>query len=181
VHAAEQDGLIVTSFRPSIIFGHNDSFFNRFAGLLKLSPLAFPLACPHSLFAPVFVGDVVEAFCRSIDHATAGERLDLCGPDIYSLQELVDYTRVQIGSHCRIFGLGDFMSRLQARALGLLPGKPFTMDNYHSLQKMSLCVNNALPELGIDPTPITAVVPGYLAGKTARGRYPGMRLRSRRD
>ena len=181
VHAADEEGLAVTSFRPSIIFGNNDSFFNRFAGLLKLSPVVFPLACPHSRFAPVFVGDVADAFCRAIGNTAAGERLDLCGPEIFSLQELVDYTREQLGSHCRIIGLGDRMSRLQARALGLLPGKPFTMDNYYSLQKDSICASNALPGLGIDPAPIAAVVPGYLAGKTARGRYSGMRLHSRHD
>jgi NADH dehydrogenase len=181
VHAAAAQGLAVTSFRPSVIFGRDDSFFNRFAGLLKLSPLVFPLACPHSRFAPVFVGDVAEAFCRSIDTATAGERLDLCGPEVFTLQELVEYTRVQLQSRCRVIGLGDGLSRLQARILGLAPGKPFTMDNYYSLQRQSICVNNALPELGINPAPIAAVVPAYLAGKNARGRYPGMRLHARRD
>lgn len=181
VHAAAADGLAVTSFRPSVIFGRGDSFFNRFAGLLKLSPLFFPLACPDSRFAPVCVNDVVEAFCRSIDMATAGERLDLCGPEVFSLRELVEYTRDQLGSRCRIIGLGDGLSRLQARVLGLVPGKPFTLDNYYSLQKQSICVNNALHELGITPTPLAAVVPGYLGGKNARARYPALRRYARRD
>ena len=181
VHAAGEQGLLVTSFRPSVIFGPGDSFFNRFAGLLKLSPLAFPLACPESRFAPVYVGDVVEAFCRSIDPATAGERLDLCGPEIFTLRELVEYTRDQAGSNCRIIGLGDGLSRLQAMALGMVPGKPFTLDNYYSLQKHSICVNNALPELGIQPTPVAAVVPAYLAGKSARSRYPELRRRAGRN
>lgn len=181
VHAAAADGLAVTSFRPSVIFGRDDSFFNRFAGLLKLSPLFFPLACPDSRFAPVCVIDVVEAFCRSIDMATAGERLDLCGPEVFSLRELVVYTRDQLGSRCRIIGLGDGLSRLQARLLGLVPGKPFTLDNYYSLQKQSICVDNALPELGITPVPVAAVVPGYLGGKNARARYPGLRRHAHRD
>ncbi len=181
VHAAAADGLAVTSFRPSVIFGRGDSFFNRFAGLLQLSPVLFPLACPDSRFAPVYVKDVVEAMSRSIDMATAGERLDLCGPEVYTLRELVEYTRDQLGSRCRIIGLGDGLSRLQASILGLLPGKPFTLDNYHSLQKPSLCLNNALPELGITATPIAAVVPGYLAGKNERARYPGLRRLARRD
>ncbi|MDX1698906.1 MAG: complex I NDUFA9 subunit family protein [Thiohalobacterales bacterium] len=181
VHAEGDAGLLVTSFRPSVIFGEGDSFFNRFAGLLKLSPLFFPLACPESRFAPVFVGDVVEAFCRSIDPVMAGERLDLCGPEVFTLRELVEYTRAHTGSRARIIGLGDGLSRLQARLLGLVPGKPFTMDNYHSLQKQSTCSNNALPELGIDPASIEAIVPAYLAGRNARGRYPDMRTRSRRS
>ncbi len=181
VHAAASDTLAVTSFRPSVIFGRGDSFFNRFAGLLKLSPVFFPLACPESRFAPVYVKDVVEAMARSIDMATAGERLDLCGPEVYTLKELVEYTRDQLGSGCRIIGLGDGLSRLQATMLGLVPGKPFTLDNYHSLQKASICVNNALPELGITPTPIDAVAPAYLAGRNSRGRYPGLRRQARRD
>ena len=66
-------------------------------------------------------------------------------------------------------------------ALGMVPGKPFSLDNYHSLQKHSICVNNALPELGIQPTPVAAVVPAYLAGKSARRRYPELRRRAGRN
>jgi uncharacterized protein YbjT (DUF2867 family) len=181
VHAAAEHGLVVTSFRPSVIFGPGDSFFNRFAGLLRLAGPVFPLACPDSRFAPVCVTDVAEAMCRSLDNATAGERLELCGPGVYSLRELVEYTRDQLGLRCRIVGLGDTLSRLQARVLGLLPGKPFSMDNYYSLQKDSVCSRNALPTLGINPAPITAVVPGYLAGRNSRGRYPSLRRQARRD
>ena len=180
-HAAADQGLVVTSFRPSVIFGQGDSFFNRFATLLKFSPPVFPLACPDSRLAPVFIGDVTEAICRSLDDATGGERLDLCGPDVFTLKQLVEYTREQIGSHCYILGLGDGLSRLQARILGVMPGKPFTMDNYHSLQKDSICSNNALPSLGIKPTAIASIVPGYLAGRNARGQYQNFRRQSRRN
>ena len=93
VHAAAEHGLIVTSFRPSVIFGPGDSFFNRFAGLLRLAGPVFPLACPNSRFAPVCVKDVAEAMCRALDDATGGERLELCGPGVYTLRELVEYTR----------------------------------------------------------------------------------------
>jgi NADH dehydrogenase len=181
VHAAALEGLLVTSFRPSVIFGPGDSFFNRFAGLLKLTPMMFPLACPDSRFAPVFIGDVVEAFCRALqDKSSAGQRLELCGPDSYSLQELVEYTRDTLGMKQRIVGLGNGLSRLQARMLGIMPGKPFSMDNYYSLQTDSLCKNNALPALGITPTPIAAVVPGYLANRHTRGRYNQFRRTARR-
>jgi len=180
VHAAAAKGLVVTSFRPSVIFGAGDSFFNRFATLLKLSRPLFPLACPESRFAPVYVNDVTEAMCRSLDDATGNERLELCGPEIYTLKELVSYTREQLGLHCMITGLGDGLSRLQARMLGIMPGKPFTLDNYYSLQKDSTCSANALPTLGITPTPIAAVVPGYLANRTPRGQYDAFRRRSRR-
>jgi len=181
LHAAAQEGLVVTSFRPSVIFGPGDSFFNRFATLLNIAPLLFPLACPNSRFAPVCVTDVTEAICRSLDIATGGERLDLCGPDVLTLMQVVEYTRDQLGKHGYIMGLGDGLSRLQARLLGFVPGKPFSMDNYYSLQKDSVCSNNALPSLGITPTPIAAVVPAYLAGQNARDQYHGFRRLSRRN
>jgi len=180
VHAAADRGLVVTSFRPSVIFGAGDSFFNRFATLLQLSRPLFPLACPDSRFAPVYVNDVTEAMCRSLDEATGGERLELCGPEVYTLKELVIYTREQLGLRCMIAGLGDGLSRLQARMLGIMPGKPFSLDNYYSLQKNSICSANALPTLGITPTPIAAVVPGYLANRTTRGHYDTFRRQSRR-
>ncbi|MGB5541245.1 MAG: complex I NDUFA9 subunit family protein [Gammaproteobacteria bacterium] len=175
VHAAAGPDLLVTSFRPSVIFGEGDSFFNRFATLLKLSPGLFPLACPDSSFAPVCIDDVTEAMCRSLDGATGGERLELCGPEVFTLRALVEYTRDQLGLHRAIIGLGMRMSRLQAQLLGLLPGQPFTLDNFYALQKDSICVSNALPTLGINPTPVAAVVPGYLAGHSSRARYRELR------
>ena len=181
VHAAADQGLVVTSFRPSVIFGAGDSFFNRFATLLKIAGPVFPLACPNSRFAPVCVTDVVEAMCRSMGNATGGERLDLCGPETFSLAELVEYTRNLLQVKCHIARLNGTLSRLQARVLGLFPGKPFSLDNYYSLQQDSICTDNALPALGINPAPIAAVVPAYLAGRNARGRYQDMRRHSRRN
>lgn len=180
-HAASDKGLVVTSFQPSVIYGPDDSFFNRFAALLKLSPLFFPLACPQSRFSPVYVGDVTDAFCTALENeSTAGQRLELCGPETYSLKELVEYTCDLLGLKRHIIGLGDGLSRLQARALGLLPGKPFTMDNYLSLQQDSTCTDNALPALGITPTPIAAIVPAYLAGRHSRAHYDAFRQAARR-
>ena len=126
-HTAGGAIAAVTSFRPSVIFGPGDSVFNRFAGLLRLSPGFFPLACPDARFAPVYVGDVAAAFARSLDDpATFGQHYDLCGPRAFSLRELVAYTADNIGRPTRILGLGDAVSRLQARLLGLLPSRPFT-------------------------------------------------------
>jgi len=182
VHAVAGPDLRVTSFRPSVIFGPGDSFFNRFAALLRISPLFFPLACPGSRFAPVYVGDVAAAFCAALaNEDTDGQRLELCGPDSYTLKELVVYTRDAIGLKKPVIGLGDALSRWQARLFGLLPGRPFTLDNYHSLQHASLCMDNALPALGITPTSVKAVVPGYLAGRTPRGRFQAFRRAARRQ
>ncbi len=174
-------GLEVTSFRPSVIFGPGDSFFNRFAVLLRLSPSLFPLACAASRFAPVYVGDVVEAFVKALaDKGTIGQRLELCGPTTYSLKQLVEYTAAQIQRKTLVIGLPDFAARLQAYMLGLVPGKPFTIDNYHSLQKDSVCSESALVGLGITPRSIEAVVPSYLASDTARAQYFRYRAQARR-
>lgn len=181
VHAVANRDLRVTSFRPSVIFGPGDSFFNRFAALLYISPLAFPLACSGSRFAPVYVGDVAAAFSAALtDKSTAGQRLELCGPDSYTLKELVVYTRDLIGLKQPVIALSDTLSRWQARLFGVLPGRPFTLDNYYSLQHDSVCTDNALPTLGITPTSIKAVVPGYLAGRTPRGHLQGFRRAARR-
>ena len=162
VHAADA-ALKVTSFRPSVIFGPGDGFFNRFAQLLRISPIAFPLACPNTKFAPVFVGDVCAGFAVSIDdRATWGKRFDLCGPQSFSLKELIEYTARIIGRRTLVFGLNDSLSRLQARVFEHVPGKPFTLDNYLSMQVDSVCAHDGLVDLGIAPTPIDAVVPCYL-------------------
>lgn len=162
-HGASAQGMAVTSFRPSVIFGPGDSFFNRFAGLLRLVPGPFPLACPDARFAPVYVGDVARAMLRALeDPATAGRSYELCGPRSFSLRELVAYTAARIGRRVRVIGLGDGLSRLQARVFEHLPGRPFTLDNYRSLQVASVCTQDGLAELGIVPTDIEAVVPTYL-------------------
>ena len=148
----------VTSFRPSVIFGPGDSFFNRFAKLLRLSPGLFPLACGHARFAPVFVGDVVDAIIQAIDNkSTYGKRYDLCGPEDFTLNELVSYTAQILGKQTYIMNLPGVLARLQAQLLEFMPGKPFSIDNYNSLKVDSVCNNGQRM-----PTPISAIVPWYL-------------------
>ncbi len=177
------EAVAVTSFRPSVIFGPGDSFFNRFARLLKLSPLVFPLACAQTRFAPVYVGDVVSALCRSLDDpASEGQVYELCGPHSYSLRELVEYTAEVMHLKRWIVPLPDWLSRLQAGVLEFFPGKPFSRDNYQSLRVDSVCGGNAgLERLGITPTALETVVPGYLAGHNSRGRYDDYRASAHRQ
>ncbi len=166
--------LHVTSFRPSVIFGPEDSFFNRFAKLLKIAPWLFPLACPNARFAPVYVDDVAQAFAHALqDRHSFGRRYDLCGPHTYTLKQLVEYTASVIGVRRRVIGLSDFLSRWQARIFEYLPGKPFSWDNYQSLKIDSVCGGD-LP-FGIQPTPLEAVVPGHLTHHTSKSRYAAYR------
>ena len=143
VHTFGQKALAVTSFRPSVIFGPGDSFINRFADLLKLCPWPLPylpLSCPNSRFAPVYIGDLVRAMADSLeDEASFGQRIDLCGPETWTLQQVVEGVRDALGKRCLVLPLPDSASRLLAGVLQHAPGKPFTPDNYQSLQTPSVC------------------------------------------
>ena len=157
-----------TIFRPSVIFGKNDSFMNRFAALLKWTPAIFPLACAQAKFEPVFVGDVVNFMVDSLeDESSYGISYDLCGPNRYSLKELVQYAG-KLSSHERtIISLPRMLSKLQAKLLEFVPGKPFSVDNYNSLQIDSIS-DNAIR----CPTSLESIAPTYLAKRrsTSLGR-----------
>ena len=175
-HTRGHSSMKVTSFRPSVIFGPGDSLFNRFAGLLRSTPGIFPLACAGARFQPVYVGDVAEAFARSLfDRTTWDKHYDLCGPRAYTLAELVDYTARVIGKRVKIMGLNDFLSRLQAHSLELLPGPPFSYDNYLSMQLDSVCQSSGLERLGISPRGLESIVPLYLGVAAQRSRYSQLR------
>ena len=172
---ANAGGVAVTSFRPSVIFGPDDSFFNRFAALLRI-PGPFPLACPKARFAPVYVGDVAEAFARALDDSgTFDQRYDLCGPRVFTLRELVDYTVEAMGERKPILELNDTLSRLQAKVLGVMPGRPFTMDNYRSMQMDSVCERDGLGRLGITPTDVDAIIPFVLGQRLPKQRLDSLR------
>ena len=180
IHAAAADGINVTSYRPSVIFGPGDAFFNRFAGLLRMTPLVFPLACYNARFAPVYVLDVVEMMAKSLgDPGSHGQRYCLCGPRQYTLRDLVRYTAQVKGYPRWILPLGDLPSRMQAAVFDFVPGKPFSTDNYNSAKMDSICNRNDLAVYGITPTPLEAVVPQYLANRHQRARYSELRGTSR--
>lgn len=176
-HTNSKPDVAVTSFRPSVIFGHDDSFINRFADLLKI-PGPMPLACPNSRFAPIFIEDVCQAMINTLqDRKTFGQRYDLCGPETYTLLELVRYIADKLDKRKFILPLSDSLSRLQASILGALPGKVFTMDNYLSLQTDSVCPAGTaqLEELGITPTHLDSVAPVFLKKTQERNRYMDLR------
>ncbi len=179
VHSAHE--ISVTTLKPSVIFGPGDSFFNRFSALLKKIPGPFPLACPEARFAPIYVGDVVECFALALDNpATYGQRYELCGPNSYTLKQLISYTAATIGSHKPIIGLGDSLSRLQASLMEWLPGKPFTRDNYHSMQRASVCEHGFPAVFEFTPRSVESIVPNYLNQAGERRRYDRLRTQARR-
>jgi NADH dehydrogenase len=175
-HTRGHASMRVTSFRPSVIFGPGDGLFGRFATLLRAAPGVFPLACPDARLQPVYVGDVAEAFANALEDGATWERhYDLCGPRAYTLRELVEYTARIIGRKVRVVGLNDTLSRLQARVMERLPGRPFTMDNYLSLQLDSVCSDSGLAKLGIEPRAVEDIVPLYLGPVSQRRRYSQLR------
>ncbi len=168
--------LAVTAFCPSVIFGEEDHFFNRFAGLLKILPW-FPLACPDSKLAPVYVGEVCKQFIDALENRSSeGKCINLVGPKEYSLYELVKFTADTIGVDKPIVRLPEWASRLQARIMEWVPGKPFSMDNYNSLQTDSICKDDDSRQL----ISIEAVVPRYLGDKSRNNILQTFREAARR-
>ncbi len=150
LHTFGQRELKVTSFQPSVVFGKDDSFINRFAGILKLSVGLFPLACAASKLQPVFVGDLVARIVDAVDDRDSySKRYPICGPEVFTLRQIVELIIDTLQRPVRVLPLGNGLSRLQALILQNLPGKLFTMDNYRSLQTDNVCSDCELCETSL--------------------------------
>lgn len=176
VDLLQQSDLDLTVFCPSVIFGNGDGLFTRFANLLQAMPF-MPLACPDARFAPVYVGDVATRVVHAIeDPETIGQSYNLCGPDIMSLREIVEYTAEALDIHRPIFGLPDTVARAQAFVMELIPGKPFSRDNYQSLQVDSICESGE----STMPTSVKKIVPTYIGKMNRQSRLQHYREKARR-
>ena len=172
-------GLDTTIFRPSVIFGRDDSFISLFARLTRWFPV-IPLANANTRFQPVWVEDVARAFVDCVeDSSSIGRTYELCGPKSYSLREIVEYVAHLQGRRTRIIALNDGLSYLQAWAMEFKPGaKLMTRDNYYAMRQDNVCQ-------GQWPFPFTctaleAVVPTYLNRQSPRARYDAFRGHARR-
>jgi uncharacterized protein YbjT (DUF2867 family) len=148
----DQNALDWTIFQPSVMFGPGDSFLNRFAGLLAAIPFAFPLARPNARLQPVLVDDVVNAV-RHCLHGGASSRqtYELCGPQVYTLRDIVALVGKLTHRQRWIIGLPNFAGRMQAFAMNFVPGRPFSSDNYRSLKVDSVCNEDGFSKLGMKP------------------------------
>ena len=173
--------LYTTIFRPSVIFGRGDSFLTLFAGLTQTFPL-IPLGNAHARFQPVWVEDVARAFVNALDDtASFGQTYDLCGPRVYTLQELVELAGQTVGAHPRIIALCDMMSYWQAWAMEFKPGKKImTRDNYFAMQVDNICSGEFPSPASYKPAALEAVAPEYLRDSHPRGRYQAFRNRAGR-
>lgn len=158
-------GMRTAILRPSVIFGDGDGLFGRFAPLVRWLPF-LPLAGAHARMQPVFVGDVVEAVWRVLkdDHLASGTVFELGGPTQWTLGDIVSFTARCTRHFCPVIPLPNWLGRLQAEVCEHLPGKPFSRDNWRSLQADSVVRGeDGLAQLGIVPTLLTSIVPALLA------------------
>lgn len=169
-------GTIV--LRPSIIFGPEDGFFNRFAGLARISPVLPLIGGGHTLFAPVFVGDVAEAIARLVDKGDAdGRTYELGGPDILSFKHLMRFTLDTIGRSRLLAPLPWGVASMLGTVLGLLPKPLMTADQVQMLQRDNVVSDQAkierrtLEGLGISSRGIDAIVPAYLYRFRKAGQF----------
>lgn len=155
-------GLSWTIFEPSVIFGIGDGLFTRFGRLLKNIPV-FPLARAGTKFAPVYVGNVVEAYIASLnDKRSIGAVYELYGPDVFTLKELVQMSAKQLGLRRLVVTLPDALGRIQALLCDFIPGKPFSSDNFRSLLTDSVGGIDGLHRLGIIPVRVASILPDIL-------------------
>ncbi|MES2635930.1 MAG: complex I NDUFA9 subunit family protein [Pseudomonadota bacterium] len=167
--------LDITIFRPSVIFGRNDSFLNLFASLVKYLPIIV-LAKPNAKFQPIWVEDVASCFVNALENtATYDKTYELGGPNIYTMRELLQKVMSIIGKQRPIIGLNDGLSMAQAFMMELLPIKLMTRDNVKSMLVDNVTREPIAPELNVIPTTIDAVLPEYLSNATPRGAYDGFR------
>ena len=174
------EDLNTTIFQPSVIFGRGDNFFNQFAGMLKMTP-AMPLACPKARLQPVYAKDVAAVMVASLeDPMTWGKSYELVGPQSFTLKELVAWTAKTQGQRRLIIGLPGPLSAMMAMVMNLVPGAPFSWDNYQSLQTDNTSSKNDFDYFHIHPKSIELVVPDYLAGSSRQRRLQALRRQPRR-
>jgi uncharacterized protein YbjT (DUF2867 family) len=180
--ARSNPAVAATIFRPSVVFGEDDNFLNMFARLQRHLPF-MPLASAHARFQPVYVGDVADAFVRAVfDRHTAGKIVELGGPEVYTLEQLVHLAGRYSGHERKVLALPDGLARLEAMFFELLPGTPvISRDNLDSM-KIDNVVNPSTQvltakALGIKLTALEAVAPQYLS---PTGRIDVLRARAGR-
>ena len=169
VRAAFPGAIIL---RPSILFGPEDQFFNRFAEMALISPVV-PIVGANTKFQPVYVGDVADAVLTACSaEAAAGKLYELGGPEVKTFRQLIEYMLKTIERHRRILDLPIGLAKLNALFLEHLPGKLLTQDQIKLLQRDNIVAPGALDlaSLGIAAAPLDLVVPGYLSRFCAGGR-----------
>jgi NADH dehydrogenase len=152
--------------RPSVVFGPEDSFFNRFAKMAQISPALPLIGGGHTRFQPVYVGDVADAVATALfDERHAGGTFELGGPKVYTFRELMLVMLRTLKRRRLLLNVPFGVATAQARLLQLLPEPPLTVDQVQLLQRDNVATAGVpgLAELGVRPTPVEAIIPTYLS------------------
>ena len=168
-----------TILRPSLVFGLEDKFFNRFAEIARLSPI-MPVISGGTKMQPVYVGDVADAVMAALaSSSTLGKVYELGGPNVWTFREILEYILEQTRRRKRLVDIPMGIARMQASILQHVPGKPLTPDQLLMLSQDNVVAPGALglADLGITPTPVELVVPAYLMRyQPGGGRRPTIPL-----
>jgi uncharacterized protein YbjT (DUF2867 family) len=155
--------------RPSVVFGPEDQFFNRFAAMARISPVLPLIGGGNTRFQPVFVGDVAEAIARAVDGGLRpGTVYELGGPEVMTFKEVLDTILEVIKRRRLLVSIPFGMATLQGRVLQILPNPPLTADQVALLRRDNVVSEAAEAErrtlegIGIDPATVAAIVPTYL-------------------
>jgi len=173
--AARRDAVII---RPSIVFGPEDDFFNRFAALARISPFLPLIGGGETKFQPVFVGDVAEAIAKAVEgEARGGEIYELGGPEVKSFRVLMELVLEEIGRKRLLLPLPWTLARIQAFFFEMMPNPMLTRDQVTMLQTdnvvspTAICDGRTLDGLGISPTAMRAILPTYLWRYRKAGQF----------
>ncbi len=153
-----------TILRPSLVFGAEDGFFNRFAKIASISPI-MPVISGDTRFQPVYVGDVADAVLAAIANPAAkGTTYELGGPDVKTFRTLMAWVLQLTGRKRLLVEVPDRLAQIQARIMEHIPGKPLTRDQLILLARDNVTTTlPGLAALGIVPTPMDQIVPRYLS------------------
>lgn len=167
VHAAFPSAVIL---RPSVVFGREDQFINRFAGLIRMLPVV-PVIGAGTKFQPVFAGDVAKAVAAALVHQD-GRVLELGGPEIFSMMELNRWIAKAIGQDPLFIEVPDIAAKMLAKGTGWLPGAPITDDQYKMLGRDNVVTGtDGLAAYGIVPTPLDVIAEDWLNIYRKHGRF----------
>ncbi len=156
--------------RPSLVFGQEDAFTNRFAGIAAMAPFV-PVLKGGTKIQPVFVGDVAAAVVKALaDPTLAGRTFELGGPDVLSFTQFNQWIVDTIGARKPVVELPDFAGAALA-SLGFLPGAPITWDQWLMLQQDNVAHGDGFGALDIVPAPIGAIAPSWLVQYRRHGRF----------
>jgi uncharacterized protein YbjT (DUF2867 family) len=168
-----------TILRPSLVFGIEDKFFNRFAEIARLAPF-MPVIAGSTKMQPVFVGDVADAVMAALaSSATQGKIYELGGPVVWTFREILAFILKTTHRERKLVDIPMGIARMQASVLQHMPGKPLTPDQLLMLARDNVVAPGALglADLGIAPTPLELVVPAYLSRyQPGGGRRPTIPL-----